>query len=73
MVIRTYIYVITLSGLNAQKTSSGYKMDGYMSGYKNKTCIYAACRRFTSDLKIHIDWKWVNRKSYSMEIKPKPG
>ena len=50
-------------------------MDGYMSGYKNKTCIYAAYRRFTSDLKMHIDWKWVDGKSYSMEmeIKTKPG
>ena len=42
-----------------------------MSGYKNKICIYAAYRRFTSDLNMHIDWKWVDGKSYSMEMEIK--
>ena len=36
---------------------------------KNKTHIYAAYSRLTSDWKTHTDWKWRDRKMYSMQMK----
>ena len=39
-----------------------------LNGYKNKTHIYAAHKRPTSDLKPHIDWKWEDGKIYSMPM-----
>ena len=52
MVIRAYILIITLNvnGLNAPP-----KDIDWLSGYKNKTCIYAVYTRPTSDLGTHID------------------
>ena len=29
----------------------------YLNGYKNKTYIYAVCKRLTSDLETHTNWK----------------
>ena len=40
----------------------------WLCGYKNKTRIYAVCKKPTSDLKTHIDWKWEYRKIYSMQM-----
>ena len=40
----------------------------WLSGYKNKTHIYAVYKKPISDLKTHIDWKWENGKTYSMQI-----
>ena len=34
-----------------------------LNGYNNKTDIYAVCKKHTSDLKTHIDWKWEDRKN----------
>ena len=34
----------------------------WLSGYKNKTYIYAVYKKPTSDLKTHIDWKWEDGK-----------
>ena len=42
-----------------------------MIGYKCKTHIYAAYKRFTSDLKTYTDWKWEDEKKYSMQMKIK--
>ena len=52
MAMRTYISIITLdvSGLNAQ-----LKDTHSLSRYKNKTLIYAVCKRTTSDLRTHTD------------------
>ena len=72
MALLTYISIITLNinGLNDpnQKTQTGW-MDT-----KTKTHIYAVYKKPTSDLKTYIDWKWEDRKIYSMqmEIKRKP-
>ena len=50
MVIGTYILIITLNvnGLNAPT-----KNTDWLNGYKNKTKIYAANKRPTSDLGTH--------------------
>ena len=52
MVIGTYILITTLNvnGLNVPP-----KDIDWLNGYKNKTRIYAAYRRPTSDLWTHID------------------
>ena len=52
MAIRTYISIITLNvnGLNAPM-----KDTEWLNEYKNKTHIYAAYKRLTSDLKTHTD------------------
>lgn len=42
-----------------------------MIGYKCKHHIYAAYKRFTSDLKTYTDWKWEDEKKYSMRMKIK--
>ena len=51
MPIGTYVSIITInvSGLNAP--TKRYRLNGY----KNKTHIYAAYRRPTSDLETHTD------------------
>ena len=38
-----------------------------MNGYKNKTHIYAVCKRPTPDLEAQVDWKWGDVKRYSMQ------
>ena len=43
----------------------------WLNGYKNKTHIYAANKKPTSDLQTHIDWKWEDGKIYSMQIESK--
>ena len=43
----------------------------WMNGYKNKTHVYAVYRKPTSGLKTHIDWKWQDRKIYSMQMESK--
>ena len=40
----------------------------WLNGYKNKTHVYAAYNKPTSELKAHIDWKWENGKIYSMQM-----
>ena len=65
--IWTYISIITLSvnGLNALTKRH------YPNGYKNKTYIYAVCKRPTSDLETHTNWKWDDEKRHSMQMKIK--
>ena len=72
MTIRTYISIITL---NVNGLNGPLKDIEWLNGYKNKTRIYAAYKRLTSDIKTHTDWKWVDSKRYSMqmEIKRKLG
>ena len=43
----------------------------WLNGYKNKTHIYAIYKKPTSDLKTYIDWKWEDRKIYSMQMEIK--
>ena len=45
----------------------------WQNGYKNKTRIYAVCKRPTSDLGTRTEWKWRGQKScfVQMEIKRK--
>ena len=59
MAINTRISIITLNvnGLNAP-----IKRHKVTNGYKNKTCMYTAHKRLTSDLKTYTDWKWVDEK-----------
>ena len=40
----------------------------WLNGFKNKTRIYAVCKRPTSDLGTHTDWKWGYGKRYSMQV-----
>ena len=40
----------------------------WLNGYKNKTHIYTAYKKPTSELKTYIDWKWEDGKIYSMKI-----
>ena len=76
MAIGTYILIITLNvnGLNAP--TKRHKLAKWI---QNKTHIYALCKTAyrsayrslglsTSDLKIHIDWKWNDEKIYSMQM-----
>ena len=42
-----------VNGLNAPQ-----KHKAWLNGYKNKTPIYAANKRSTSNLGTHTDWKW---------------
>ena len=43
----------------------------WLNGYKNKTHIYAVCKRPNSDLVTHTDWKCRDgkRDSVQMEIR----
>ena len=56
MVIGIFISIITL----ILKPKDTY----WLNGYKNKTCIYDAYKRPTSDLQTHTDWKWGDEKRY---------
>ena len=47
------------------------KDSDWLNGYKNKTHIYAVYKRPTSVLETHTDWKWVDGKRYSMQMKIK--
>ena len=40
----------------------------WLKRFKNKTYIYAIYKKPTSDLKTHIDWKWEDGKTYSMQM-----
>ena len=40
----------------------------WLAKWIHKTCIYAVNKRPTSDLGTHTDWKWVDIKSYSIQI-----
>ena len=52
MVIGTYIWIITL---NVNGLNDPTKDTGSLNGHKNKTHIYAFCKRPTSDLGTHTD------------------
>ena len=43
----------------------------WLNRYKNKVHIYAVYQTPTSDLKTHIDWKWEDGKTYSMQMENK--
>ena len=43
----------------------------WLSGYKNKTRIYAVCKRPTLDLGTHTDWKREDGKRYSIQMEIK--
>ena len=68
MAIGTYISIITLNvnGLNAPT-----KRHRLAEWIQNKTHIYAVYKKFTSDLKTHIDWKWEDGKIDSMQMEGK--
>ena len=59
MAVRTYASIITLTATDYMFQS---KDTEGLNGYKNKTPIYAAYKRLTSDLKTHKDWNWGDRK-----------
>ena len=42
--------------------------DSLTEWIQNKTHIYAVYKKCTSDLKTHIDWKWEDGKTYSMQM-----
>ena len=66
MAIGTYISIMTsnVNGLNLQPKH----IDWLNHGYKNKTPVYAVYKKRPSDLNTHIDWKWEDRKIYSMQM-----
>ena len=37
----------------------------------NETHLYVAYKRFTSDVRMHTDWKWKDEKRYSMQMETK--
>ena len=49
------------------------KYTDWQDGYKNKTHIYPAYKKPTSDLKTHIDWEWEDGKICSMSKKVAKG
>ena len=51
-----YLPIITLS-VNGLKKNQPKNKD-WMSGYKNRTPIYAVYKRPTSNQGTHTDWKW---------------
>ena len=51
MAIGTYISIITLNVNRLNAPTKRHRLNGY----KNKTYIYAVCKKPTSDLKTHID------------------
>ena len=59
MAIGTYISIISsnVNGLNAPT-----KRHRLTEWIQRKTQIYAVYKKPTSDLKIHIDWKWKDGK-----------
>ena len=64
MSIRTYTSIITLNINRLNAPTKRYRL----TGYKNKTHIYAAYKRPTSDLQTESDGK---RYSMQMEIRRK--
>ena len=65
MAIGTCISIITsnVNGLNAPT-----KRHRLAEWIQSKTHIYAIYKKYTSDLKTHIDWKWEDGKIYSMQM-----
>ena len=57
MAMSTYISITTLNvnGLNAPVKSEKKKDIEWLNGYKNKTHIYAAYKRLTSEMITHTD------------------
>ena len=45
----------------------------WLKRYKNKILIYAVYKRPNSDLGIHTDWKWGERKNIPCKQKSKEG
>ena len=43
----------------------------WLTGYKNKTHIYAVYKKPTSDLRTNIDWKWEDGKIYFPQMESK--
>ena len=70
MVIGIYISIITLNVIGLNAPTIRHRLAEWIQ----KTCIYTAYKRPTSDLGTHTDWKWEDGKRYSMqmEIKRKP-
>ena len=65
MEIGTYMSIITLNVNGLHAPTKGHRL---VYEYKNKIHIYAAYKKYTSDLKTHIDWKWEDVKIYSMQM-----
>ena len=68
MPVGTYVSLITL---NVNRLMHQPKDTDWLNGYKNKTHIYAAYKRPTSDLETHTDWKQKDGKRYSMWMETK--
>ena len=54
MAISIYLTIITL---NLDRLMPQSKDAGWLSGLESKTHLHAACKRLTSELKTHTDWK----------------
>jgi len=66
MAIATYILIITLN-VNVLNAPNQKRQTGWMDA--NKRPIYMlSTKKPTSDLKIHIDWKWEDGKLYFMQL-----
>ena len=62
---------LLVSTLNINGLNTPIKRINWLNGYQNKTNIYTVYKRSPSDLGTHPDWKWGNRKRYSMQIEIK--
>ena len=68
MAVGTYISIITLdvNGLNAP--TKRHRLAEWIQKWDPYLYIYAIYKKPTSDLEMHVDWKWENGKIYSMQM-----
>ena len=66
MAIGTYISIITLNVNRLNVPAKQHRLDEWIQ--KRDPYIYAVYKQPTSDLKIHIAWKWEDGKIYSKQV-----
>ena len=66
MAVGACLSIITL---NVNRIMLQWKDIEWLNGCKFKTCIYAAYKRLTLDLKTHTDWKRRDKKGISSNWK----
>ena len=63
-----HISIITLSVNELNYPTKTHRVAEWK---KAKTLLYAAYKRFISEVKTHTGWKWRYRKRYFIQMKPK--
>ena len=64
MAIGTCISIITLNAHGLNAPTKRHRLAEWIQ----KQDPYAVCKRHTSNVKTHIDWKWEVGKIYSMQM-----